>query len=225
MSAQTAPHSQGRFAAAAGWLRAHGPKVALEVGVNFALPFLIFTLAKPQLGDTWALIAAAGPPLVWTVAELVLHRRLDALALIALAGLTLSLLGFVGGGDAKLIQLRERLVMPVIGFVFLGSAAIGRPLIYQLARARIRRAEDSGWFEALREMPAFRRTMMVMTLAWGAALVIEPALAAVLVFALPIPVYMIVSPVLGYGSFAALTVWTFWYARRRIGPLRKAAGG
>jgi len=114
--------------------------------------------------------------------------------------------------------------MPLIGLVFLGSAAIGRPLIYQLACARIKRASgDASWFETLRDHPKFRRAMMVMTLAWGAALVIEPALAAVLVFILPIPVYIVVSPVLGYGSFAALTAWTWRYARGRIRPLRAAS--
>jgi hypothetical protein len=214
-----------RPAAALAWLRAHGPGAAVEIVVNLALPLAIFQSARAHIGDTRALMAAAAPPLAWTVSELAWRRRLDALSIIVLAGLALSLIGFAGGGGPRLLQLRERLVMPVIGLVFLGSAAIGRPLIYQLARARIKRsAEEAGWFEALRDHPAFRHAMMVMTLAWGAALVIEPAIAAGLVFILPVPVYMVISPVLGYGAFVALTAWTWWYARRRIRPLRAALG-
>ena len=203
------------------WLRARGPSAALEIGVNLAAPFVIFELAQPRIGDTFALMAAAAPPLTWSVIELARRRRLDALSLIVLAGLALSAIALLGGGGPRLLQLRERLVMPLIGLVFLGSAAIGRPLIYQLARARIkRRSGDAGWFETLRDHPKFRRAMMVMTLAWGAALVIEPALAAVLVFILPIPVYLVVSPILGYGAFAALTAWTWWYARKKVAAAR-----
>jgi len=43
------------------------------------------------------------------------------------------------------------------------------------------------------------------------------------VFALSIPLFLVVSPILGTGATVALTVWTFWYAGRRIGPLRQAA--
>lgn len=216
MSAQTAPQPPDRLAAAIAWLRAHGAKVALELGVNFALPFVIFTLAKPHLGDTWALIAAAGPPMVWTITELILHRRLDALALIALAGLSLSLLGFAGGGDAKLIQLRERLVMPIIGLVFLGSAAIGRPLIYQLARAATRRrsAADMTAFEALHDDGRFRRAMLTTTLAWGFGLLAVCVFSCGLVFAVSIRLYLLVSAPIGYGTLGLLTLWTFWYVRR-----------
>jgi hypothetical protein len=60
-----------------------------------------------------------------------------------------------GGGSAHLLQLREKLVTALIGLFFLGSAAIGRPLIYQLARASLARRKPSelAAFEALRDNP------------------------------------------------------------------------
>jgi hypothetical protein len=64
---------------------------------------------------------------------------------------------------------------------------------------------------------------MVMTLAWGVALVAESALCVVLVFTLSIKQYLIVSAILGYASIGAMTAWTFWYARRRITALIRAA--
>ena len=166
------------------------------------------------------------PPLAWSIAGFVRARRVDALSLLVLAGIALSLVAFVGGGGARLLQLRERLVTGAIGLVFLGSAAIGRPLIYQLARARLRRLPASGdirVFESLRDSPIFRRAMMVMTLVWGVALVGESALAGVLVFTLSIRDYMIAAPLIGYPTLAAVTAWTFWYARRRVIAARDAA--
>jgi hypothetical protein len=119
----------------------------------------------------------------------------------------------------QFLQLRERLVTAAIGLVFLGSAAIGRPLIYQLARARLSRrgaAHEIGAFDSVRDDPRFRRAMMVMTLAWGVALVSESAVCVALVLTLSIKQYMIVSAVVGYSTIVAMTAWTFWYARRRI---------
>ena len=93
--------------------------------------------------------------------------------MLVLAGIALSLLAFLGGGSVKLLQLRERMVTVLIGLIFLGSAAIGKPLIYQLARATMMRRSPSELheLEALRDNVHFRRAMTVMTLVWGFGLV------------------------------------------------------
>lgn len=214
-----------RFGGALTWVRTNGPKVGLEIAVNFALPFLVYRVSQPRLGDVDALMAAAAPPLLWGILEFVRRRRIDALSLMALAGIVLSLIAFIGGGGVRFLQLREQLVSAVVGLVFLGSAAIGKPLIYELARARIRRgaAGQVGWFEALRNDPRFRRVMMLMTLGWGAALVSQSAACGALVFVLSIKWYLIVSPIIGYSVLGAMTAWSYWYATRRIGPLRREA--
>jgi FtsH-binding integral membrane protein len=63
-------------------------------------------------------------------------------------------------------------------------------------------------------MPHFRRVMTIMTLVWGIGLLASSALACVLVFALSIHDYMMVSPFVGYGSMGALGLWTVWYRHR-----------
>jgi len=206
------------------WVRHNGARIALELGVNLALPYAMFRLVQPRLGDVGGLIVGAAPPLIWGVAGFIRVRRIDALSLVVLLGIALSLIAFAGGGGARMLQLREHLVAGVIGLVFLGSAGIGRPLIYQLARARLRRAdpEKLGVFQSLRGGPIFRRAMMVMTLAWGIGLVAESALATVLVFTMSIKDYLIVTGIIGYSEIAALTAWTYWYARRRLAAAARA---
>jgi hypothetical protein len=203
------------------WARTNGPRAGLEIAVNFALPYVVYRATQGRLGEVYALIAASAPPLGWSILEFVRQRRLDALSLLVLAGIVLSLIAFIGGGGVRFLQLREQLVSAVIGLVFLGSAVIGKPLIYQLARARIRReaAGRTGWFEALSEDPRFRRVMMVMTLGWGIALAAQSGACVALVFALSIKSYLIVGPIVGYSVLGAMTAWSFWYARRRIAPL------
>ncbi len=101
--------------------------------------------------------------------------------------------------------MREQLVLAAIGLIFLGSAAIGKPLIYQLARARTRRRSpaEARAFEAVQDKPAFRRAMMTMTLVWGISLVIETALACSLIFVLSIEQRLLVSPIMGYSAIGA----------------------
>ena len=151
------------------YLRANGVGLATEAAINFVAPYLIFSWAKPHWGDVDALIASSAPPILWSLVEFARRRRVDALSILVLSGIALSLLAYAGGGGVRMLQLREKLVTALIGCIFLGSAIIRKPLIYQLARATLARrgsAELSG-FEALRDNPFFRRTMTVMTLVWG----------------------------------------------------------
>jgi hypothetical protein len=216
-----------RIATARAYLRARGAAIGVEVVVNFAGPFVIFNLARHALGDAGALMASSGPPIAWSLVEFLRRRRVDALSLLVLTGIALSLLAYIGGGGVRFLQLREKLVTGLIGLIFLGSAAIGRPLIYQLAHATMMRRSQTEADElvALRDNIYFKRTMMVMTLVWGCGLVAEAVTASALVFALPITQFLLVSPVVGYGTMGALTLWTAWYARRarRLGAARRAA--
>jgi hypothetical protein len=224
MMTMTAPAD--RFAGAWIWARTNGPKAALEIGVNFALPFLVYSAAHARLGDVGALLISSAPPLAWSIFEFARHRRIDALSLLVLAGIVLSLIAFIGGGGVRFLQLRERLVTAIIGMAFLTSAAIGRPLIYQLSKARIRRGEpgsNMSVFESLQGHPVFRRTMMVATVAWGVALVGEAVACAALVFVVSIKTYMIASAVMGYSALGVMTAWSVWYVRRRIVPLAHAS--
>jgi hypothetical protein len=189
-----------------------------EVLANLVLPFAIFVLGRGRFGDVPALMVASLAPLAWSLVEFVRKRRVDALSLIVLAGIVFSLVAMLGGGSVRFLQLREQVVIGLIGTVFLGSAAIDRPLIYYLARARLRRrsAEEAAGFEARRGEEVMRRTMMTLTLVWGLALVSDALVCAALVFAMPIATFLVVAPVLGYGAVAMLTVWTFWFAKRRL---------
>jgi hypothetical protein len=208
-------------------LRRHGPRLAAEAALNFALPCAIFNRLRPELGDAGALIASSAPPMLWSLVEFVRRRRVDAISVMALAGIALSLLAFLGGGSVHLLQLREKLVTVLIGLAFLGSAAIGRPLAYQFARAGLARRSPSelGAFEGLRDDAHFRRGMTLATLVWGSTLVGEAALCCVLVFTLSTQAYLIVGHLLGYATMGGLGLWTFWFSRRqrRLRLARQAA--
>ena len=217
----------GLIARITAYIRKNGAHVLVEALVNFILPFVIYSYAEGRLGDVRALLASSVPPILWSLVEFARHRRLDALSVLVVSGIALSLLAMLGGGGAKFLQLREKLVTGIIGLVFVGSALIRKPLIYELARATMRRkSEDEAQeFEALQVHAGFRRTMMVMTLVWGFGLLADVAVSVVLVFVLSIREYLIVNPILGYGTMGALSLWSFFYGQRakRRGEARRAA--
>ena len=223
-----APAPAGRLAAAWAYVRARGSGFALELLVNAVLPFVIYGLTDNRLGDVGALIASSVPPIAWSIVQFVRSRTVDALSLLVVIGIALSLVALWGGGGAKFLQLRENLVTGAIGLVFLGSVVVGRPLIYYLARAGMRRRGAAGElanFENLRDNAFFKRTMRVMTLVWGFGLVLRTAIAAVLVFTVSIPTYLAIHPIIGYATMGALAGWTLFYARRQqaLGRARRAA--
>jgi hypothetical protein len=205
-------------------VRSQGLQSVAELGINFVIPYLIYTQTDRPFGQMRALIAASALPMLWALLQLMRKRRLDAFSILALIGIALSVLAYFGGGGVRFLQIRERLVTAVIGLVFLGSAAIGKPLIYQLARARARTrpAAEASAFHAMRESPVFRRTMMIITLVWGTVLVAEAAVAVGLVFVLSIRQYWVVSPILGYGMLGITTAWTYRYAYRCLRPLARS---
>jgi len=209
------------------YLRENGIRLAGEILVNFVLPFLIYNYAETPLGEVGALLASSAPPILWSFIEFARHRRVDSLSLLVIAGIALSVLAMLGGGGAKFLQLREKLVTAIIGLAFLGSALIGKPLVYELARASMRRKSEAQArdFEALQVHAGFRRTMTLMTLVWGAGLLTDVAVSVVLVFTLSIREYLIVNPILGYTTTGALTLWTIVYGRyaKRRGQERRAA--
>ena len=210
------------------FLRERGLGIALEVGVNFVLPLVIYDLTKARLGDVHALMAASAPPIMWAIVEFIRARRVDALSVIVLAGIGLSMLAYFGGGGAKFLQLREKLVTGLIGLGFVVSVLIRRPLIYEFAKATMIRRQQTAEladFESRRDDPGFKRTMNLMTLVWGFGLLADTAAGVALVLTLTIHDYLIASPILGYSTMGGLSAWTFWYVRRarRRGDARRAA--
>ncbi len=211
----------------ASFMRTSGPSLLVELVVNFAAPWAVYNACAPKLGEVGALMASSGPPILWSLITFIRSRRIDAISAMVIAGIVLSLLAYVGANDAKLLQLREKMVTGLIGVAFIGSAAVGKPLIYWLARAGVERqgADALANFESRKDIPLFRRTMSIMTLVWGLGLLADAGLGALLVRMLSVSDYLLVGPLVGYGVTAALILWTFLFTRHQqnVGRARRAA--
>ncbi len=197
-------------------LRRLSGKLGPDLIVNVGLPFLIYILMAPHAGDLRALLAASVPPILWGLGELAVHRRIDAISLLSVAGIALSLLALLGGGSVRWLQLREKLATGLIGVALLGSCLVGQPLLLKLVEAGAARGdgERARRFHALKETADFRRHLTLATLVWGVVLILDVGVSAALIFVLPISTYLLVNPLLGYATMGGLALWTLWYARR-----------
>ncbi|KAF1029550.1 MAG: hypothetical protein GAK40_00436 [Burkholderia plantarii] len=194
-----------------------------ELAVNFVLPWVVYKLTLPSLGDRGALYASAVPPLVWGLVEFARTRRVDALSAIALLGIALSIAMMPLGGSPRLLLIRESFVSGTIGLLFLVSLPFSRPITYYLTRATVAREGDAGVerFEALwRERPEVRAALRLITLAWGLGLTLECALRSWLAWIWPIERTLVVTPIVSYVVFGALFAWTFWFRKRMRGRVR-----
>ena len=189
-----------------------------ELAVNFFLPWLVYTLTVTQHGEFYALMASSIPPLLWSLAELAWHRRLDALSGFVLFGIVLSAGAMLLGGDARLLLVRESLGSGLIGIIFLVSLLFPQPLLFYLARATVIRhngglgAENFlAWWQDGRS----RRTIRIVTAVWGIGLTGEALLRTWLAWHWQPQRFLAIAPILGYCIAGVICGWTFWFLRSR----------
>jgi len=191
--------------------------IAVEVIVNFVLPYLIYSYLEHRQGEVMALIYSSGPPIAWTLIVLAWKREVDVISAFVVAGIALSLLAMLGGGSVKFLQLREKLVTVIFGLAFIVSAMIKRPLIYELARAGMKRNKSAELdrLETLRDDPRMRHSMTVMTMVWGVGLLTDAAVSSGLVMILTVKQYVIVGPIVGNIFIGGIWIWMILYIRYR----------
>jgi hypothetical protein len=192
-------------------------RLAAELAVNLFLPWLAYTLAVPRYGEFGALIASSIPPLLWSLVELVWHRRIDALSMLILGGILLSVIAMALGGDARLLLVRESLISGLIGLAFLLSLFFKYPLIYFLARATVVRQDlehGAADFHDWWQNAASKRLLSAITIVWGVGLSGEAILRIWLAWHWTPEHFLAVAPTLGYAIAGAISLWTFLHIKR-----------
>ena len=131
--------------------------------------------------------------------------------------------GLLGTGLCAFIALRtgrpegyfvpRMLYQLALAVVFAGSVLVRRPIAGVIIAALYR--ADPGWAD----IPAVRRTMTELTLAWAALFAVRAAVYAVLIAAGKAGWLAAASIVMGWPAFALLMFGSFRYAPRRIGQL------
>jgi|ERR1700736_567842 hypothetical protein len=190
--------------------------LVVEVAVNFLFPFLVYHFTKDRFGETNGLLLSSIPPILWSVFGVIRFRRLDAVSVIVVLGILISLGIFALGGSPRMLLVRESLITGVVGTLLLGSLVLPRPLMFYVAQATAAQhsPEDAQNFGALWARPSFVKCMYRLTLVWGLGLLFEACVRVGLAWSIAIEQFLVISPIIAYAVYFCLFGWTFWYVRK-----------
>jgi hypothetical protein len=189
-----------------------------DIVLNTTIPAACYFLAKWFISpsEMTDLIAATIFPVLKSVYDLARRRELDPVAVLVLLGIMASILALVVGGDPRMLLIRESFFTGAFGVACLLSLALPRPIMFFFGRYFMagKDPQKRGTFNEKWRNPVVRRAHRLITAVWGLVFVGEFALRVVLVYTLPAPVVLTVTPFLiGVGTMSTV-LWTFRYASR-----------
>jgi hypothetical protein len=200
-----------------------------SVAINFAAPLLAYHLIRPHTGSSAMALALAGAiPVVWTLAILVVRRRLSALgvASVALFGLGV-LISWVSGGSTLAMELQDPVIFGLFGIACLVSVAVGHPLHQVILRAMGR---SNARYTEVADRAVASSTSMVSTLIIGLAFLSHAVAVAVLAFTQTTSTFLALQnpvglPFLGLGVAGLFIYGTRQQARQRAATTPPARAG
>jgi hypothetical protein len=190
--------------------------VAPSLLINAAGPLVLYVLLRPHLTELAALSAALLLPAGDGVITVVRHRQLNAFGMMVGISIVCSIALVAIGGNPRMLLLRESLMSGVFGIVMLLSLFSRQPLLYYIARhfvvGPILTLADT--FHHKATAPWFRSFLRLLTLVWGLLTTGDALINAYLATSLPIPTYLLVTPIVRYGIMGSALVWTLVHAYR-----------
>jgi hypothetical protein len=199
--------------------------------INGAVPLLIYNLLKSRgASDITALSVAAVVPAIDGIVTVARKRRIDLLSALVLAGIAISIIAVLLGGDPRLLLIRESFLTVALGVACFVSFLLPRPLMFYFGRY-FATADDPAKvanYNALWQYPYFRHVNRVITLVWGVTYVGEFLLRVALVYRLSINQVLAIAPLVFNAITISVILWTFAYARyaRRQGDeMRRQVAG
>ena len=189
-----------------------------DIALNATIPAALYLFAKRFISpsELTALLWATSFPLLKSAYGLAKRRELDPVALVILLGLAASVLSVLLGGDPHLLLIRESFFTGAFGLACLVSLTFPRPIMFYFGLYFMagRDAQRRETFNARWQNPVVRRAHRLVTATWGLVYVGEFVLRVVMVYDLPAPVVLAISPFSTGLVTVGTIVWTFWYAHR-----------
>jgi hypothetical protein len=170
---------------------------AVSLLVIGLVPVLSYFLIRPHVAsDVAALAIAWFIPVLWTLVSSLWQRRLNVLGMLGVAayGTALVISIYTGAGSLPL-KLHHAVVAGLVGLVFLGSAAIGRPILLIIARRVAGNTRQQSSISRRIDAPGVRQSMTRLTLYIGIVALVDALLQAALAVSLPTSSFLVATTV------------------------------
>lgn len=206
---------------------AYGQRIKLSGLVTMlvwdvGLPLAAYYIARVAGHSAfWSLMVAtvvAGLRVVWGVWQ---HHKVDAFSAFMMTLFALGMVLSAITGDARWLLVKGCVITAIAGFVFLGSAALKRPLTLTVGKRLAAKDPESlaeleeGW----RESAEFRTGFIQLALLWGFGLLLESVLRLVVIYTTSLDVSVAASAAIQILAYAVLIAVTI----RRVQAMRAVA--
>jgi len=160
-----------------------------------------------------ALVLSGISPAIGVAVGVITRRRIDAIAILVLAGIAAGTGLGLAAHNARLVLIEGSVPTGVFGLICLASLAGRRPLMFHFAMEFMGKDTARGRdFAGLWRYPEFRHTFRVITAAWGLAYLVEAAARIIIVQHTSTGTALAVSKMLPFAFAAVLAAWTAAYS-------------
>ncbi len=189
-----------------------------SIVVGAVFPYVIYQFLKHSTtaSDLVALAISAIPAILYGLLGILRQQRLDLIAAVTLVGIAVTIVAAFLGGDPRLFLIRESVLTVALGIACLLSLLFPKPLWFYIIRyfASANDPARAAAFSANWRYPGFRTFTRVLTVVWGLTYLGEFVLRIILVYSMPIPQFLALSPFIFYGITIAVIAFTFAYSNR-----------
>ncbi|MFF7415729.1 VC0807 family protein [Streptomyces lydicus] len=170
-----------------GLAEASGRHAWTALALDVVIPLAVFYGSRAAGTDQWlALVLAGVAPAAGIVLTWVRQRRVDATALFVIAAMALSLLVAMVSGDPRALLARESWITGALGLWILGSLALARPFLLDVAIKVSPPGAARRFDELWRHSPVFHRWLQLASVGWGTAFLLDAVARVVMAYALPL---------------------------------------
>jgi hypothetical protein len=188
--------------------------LAFGIAAPTALYYLLHGMGASNLA---ALSIAAILPALTALYKLAVKRQVDAIALVVLATIVVSLVTSVIAHSPRFLLARDGLVTGLWGFWFIATLRARRPAAFLFARPLMegRRVFGNKSWDSLWQTEAkFRRIWQVSTVIWGLATLADAVIRIVMAYSLPVDVVPALGAALWPVTFVVIQLVTNVYYHR-----------
>ena len=182
-------------------------------------PVLCYFVVRPYVAsDVTALAIAWFIPVLWMLISSLWRRRFNMFGIhgVVVYGIALSISIFTSSGSLPL-NLHHAVVAGLVGLVFLGSVAVGRPILLIVARRVARNSSRQAAINRRLEGRGVRQTMTRLTQYIGVVALVDAVLQADLALSLPTSSYVVATSIVHMAVVAgavALALVVMWLRLR-----------
>lgn len=197
--------------------------------INVLCPYLLYRALAPHFSTQSIVpLGISGMIPLLNLAYIAFrHQSLDVLALFAAEDVIVTLAATLLARTPTALLIGRSSQNAILGLIFLGSLVVGRPLMLYIARQVATGNESAAIarFDQLALRDDVFQVYRFMTAIWAVVLFAKSVVSFAMALFLSTDHYLILSPLVTYGSDVLLILWSFRYGNARLGHHYTAPGG